>query len=108
MKKLLFILSLACFGRTSAQVCFNPFVDYLVGSYPNGIISADFNGDGNPDLAISNGTSNNISILLGTGGTGSFGTATNFPVNGTNPSLVSADFNGDGNVDIATANVFFG
>src|SRR5439155_12023364 len=63
----------------------------------------DFNGDGKSDLAVANLSSNNVSILLGTG-TGTFGAATNFAV-GTNPrSVAMGDFNGDGRSDMAVAN----
>ena len=37
----------------------------------------DFNGDADPDLAVANAGSDNVSVLLGGAG-GSFGTATNF------------------------------
>jgi hypothetical protein len=54
-------------------------------------------------LAVANAGSNSVSILLG-GGSGSFGTATDFGV-GTSPSSVAvADFNRDGKLDLAVAN----
>ena len=63
----------------------------------------DFNGDGKLDLAVANFSSNNVSILLGTG-TGSFSAATNFAA-GTGPfSVAVGDFNGDGKLDLAVAN----
>ena len=40
-------------------------VSYLTGQGPNWVVSADFNHDGNPDLAITNAADNTISILLG-------------------------------------------
>ncbi|MGE5397714.1 MAG: FG-GAP-like repeat-containing protein, partial [Chitinophagales bacterium] len=70
---------------------------------PCNITTADFNGDGNLDLAVTNYGSNNVSILLGQGD-GTFGTATNFGV-GSNPvGITTADFNGDGKDDLAVAN----
>ena len=76
---------------------------FVVGIAPSSITSADFNGDGNMDLAVTNQNSDNVSVLLGNG-LGSFLAATNFAV-GTNPDgLTSADFNGDDILDIATAN----
>ena len=54
------------------------------------------------DLAVANQGSDSISILLGNG-TGSFGTATNFPL-GTPPfSVAVGDFNGDTFFDLAVA-----
>ena len=52
---------------------------------PRSVAVGDFNGDGKLDLAVANASSDNVSILLGTG-TGSFGAATNFDV-GTDPRL---------------------
>ena len=48
------------------------------------------------DLAVANGASNNVSILLGNGD-GTFGTpATNFAVGEGPASVAVGDFNGDG------------
>nr|NCR65247.1 hypothetical protein [Microcystis aeruginosa LL11-07] len=60
-------------------------------------------GDGKSDLATANNSSNNVSVLLGTG-TGSFGTATNFSVGSSPWSVTVGDFNGDGKSDLAVAN----
>ena len=65
----------------------------------------DFNGDGKLDLAVANQSSNNVSILLGTG-TGSFSAATNFAVGELLISVAVGDFNGDGKPDLAVANQF--
>ncbi len=79
-------------------------VNFAVGTNPRSVISGDFNGDGKADLAVSNYSSNNVSILIGNGA-GSFAAAVNFAV-GTNPrSVISGDFNGDGKADLAVANV---
>jgi hypothetical protein len=68
-----------------------------------GIISADFNKDGKPDLATVN-LGENFSILLGTG-QGKFASAVDYSVSGGDYGvIVSADFNGDGYPDIATLN----
>ena len=80
---------------------FSSATNFPVGTLPNSVVVGDFNKDGKPDIATSNGASSNISILLGTG-TGSFGTAANFSA-GTYPaSLALGDFNSDGNLDIAS------
>jgi hypothetical protein len=72
---------------------------------PHGLAVADFNGDGNSDLVVTNqgfhdGTFRGVSILLGNGD-GTFQTARNFDV-GDNPFAVAVgDFNGDGIPDLA-------
>ena len=63
-----------------------------MGTRPSSIAVGDFNGDTFLDLAVANVGSNNVSILLGNG-TGSFGTATNFPVGTTPFSVAVGDFN---------------
>ncbi len=73
------------------------------GSFPNGVVSGDFYGDGETDLAVVNYGSNSVTILLGNGN-GTFSihaTLTGF----TNPSaIVAADFNNDGILDLAVIN----
>ncbi len=77
--------------------------DNPVGTNPRGVISADFNGDTIPDLAIVNRDSNTVSILLGKGD-GTFLPAVSYAT-GTDPiALASCDFNGDGHPDLVIAN----
>ncbi|MEG4802837.1 FG-GAP-like repeat-containing protein [Microcoleus sp. ARI1-B5] len=80
------------------------------GIFTPSVAVGDFNGDSKPDLATATtatytfGSTNNVSILLGTG-TGSFGAIANFDVVGKQPlSVVTGDFNADGKLDLATAN----
>src|ERR1035437_7851122 len=103
MKKILFFLLLVCVKQINAQVCFSTVTNYTVGSGSRSVCSADFNGDFKADLATANGSSNNVSVLLGTG-VGSFGAATNFAVGATPVSVITADFNGDGKADLAVSN----
>ncbi len=82
---------------------FGAATNFTVGTKPVSVTVGDFNGDGKPDLATANYTSNNVSLLLGNGA-GSFSGLTNINV-GTNPfSVTVADFNGDGKPDLAAAN----
>jgi large repetitive protein len=61
---------------------------------------ADFNLDGDPDLAVTNVDQSRVSLLRGdTGGT--FTAQTNFAVGGIQTSVVAADFDGDGKPDLA-------
>jgi len=76
-----------------------------VGKQPLFIVTGDFNGDGNADLAIANGGDNTVTVLLGNG-TGAFNPAPQSPYGvGNDPdSLAIGDFNGDGNPDLAVTN----
>jgi hypothetical protein len=71
------------------------------------ITAGDFNLDGKLDLATANGSTHNVSVLLGNG-SGGFAPAASSPVGtgaGTNPRWVgTGDFNLDGKPDLATAN----
>jgi hypothetical protein len=82
---------------------FKDAVAFSVGTKPAAIVTADFNQDGYPDLAVANSGSNNISILFGKGDL-TFQEPQTLQA-GTSPrSLVAADFNRDGLVDLAVAN----
>jgi hypothetical protein len=73
------------------------------GDNPLSVNSADFNGDGNQDLAVANYLDNTVSVLLGNGN-GSFQSQVTYTT-GTGPVNVSAaDFNGDGKLDLAVVN----
>jgi hypothetical protein len=63
----------------------------------------DFNGDGQPDLAVVNSGSGNVSILLGKGD-GTFQSALTYHVSNTPLFAAVGDFNGDHKLDLAVAN----
>src|SRR6266704_179312 len=68
------------------------------------VVTADFNGDGKLDLAVSNYGDNSFSVLLGNGD-GTFQPPRTLPI-GTHPALVAVgDFNGDGKPDLAISSV---
>jgi hypothetical protein len=88
------------FKSVTSQICFVPRTDYSVGSQPYGIIAADFNMDGNLDLAFPNLQDNNLSVMFGSTN-GTFGAATNYTTSNFPQAIHSANFNADAFPDIA-------
>ncbi len=74
-----------------------------VGIESRSVAMGDFNGDRNFDLAVANGGSDDVSVLLGRGD-GAFRPARNFPVGREPVSVAAGDFNGDDRDDLAVAN----
>ena len=74
-----------------------------VGVAPSAITTADFNADGNVDLAVTNKTDDTISVLLGKGD-GTFGSQTTFATGKGPAGIATADFNGDARADLAVSN----
>jgi hypothetical protein len=68
------------------------------------VVAGDFNGDGNPDLAVSQGSDDTVSILLGNGD-GTFRAPIAYPVGGTSDGMALGDLNVDGNLDLVVANI---
>ena len=97
-----------CNGLVAASVqaqgvSFEDARNFAVGRLPISVAEGDFNGDGVPDLVVSNYLTGNASVLLGNGD-GSFQDARSFDA-GLNPySMAVGDFNGDGVPDLAVAN----
>lgn len=94
-----FVLGLPAAGQAAH---FGPPEYWPAGPAPRGIVSADFDGDGNLDVAVVNTTASNVSVFPGDG-SGGFA-APQFLATGQHPvALAVADFNLDGDPDLATA-----
>jgi hypothetical protein len=81
---------------------FGPPSAFAVGDRPGSVAVGDFNGDGDPDLAVTNGAADSVSVLLGGAG-GGFGPPSAFAVGDWPLSVAVGDFNGDGDPDLAVA-----
>jgi hypothetical protein len=86
---------------------FIPDSSYSVGDFTHSVCAADFDVDGDMDLAAANLLDDNVSILLNDGD-GMFASHLVYPVGGGPISIIAGDFDGDGDPDIATANSFAG
>jgi len=87
---------------------FQPEVEFPAGSGAGAIVSADFNGDGKLDLAITNFVGLSVLsavVVLKGNGDGSFQAPVSFATANGPVGLVAADFNADGKLDIATADL---
>ena len=74
-----------------------------LGQNLSSIVTADFNGDGKLDVAVTDQDSNAVLILLGNGD-GTFGSPTTIAVGSLPTSIIGGDFNNDGKLDLVTAN----
>jgi hypothetical protein len=96
--------------RWTPTVTFAGPKTFALGSNPSSVAWGDFNGDGRPDLAVANQSSDSVSVMLNTTAVGaptpSFAAQRTFAVNATPNDVVVGDFNGDGRPDLAVNVVF--
>ena len=102
-------LGLACAWLTGLStvslgqnLTYTPTPSNPVGRAPQAITSGDFNGDGYEDLATVNGTSDDVSVLLGNGN-GTFRAAVSFGVGKIPLAIVAEDMDKDGMLDLVLA-----
>lgn len=91
----------------SGDGSFSPGTDYGTGQNPRTILVADFDGDGNPDLASADigsfyATDGGVSLRFGRGD-GTFGERTALPVAGSPVYVLYLDWNQDGIPDVVAA-----
>lgn len=79
----------------------------VAGDASTSMAIADYDGDGLPDLAVANNTSNDVAVLFNLGG-GTFGSPVRFETGAGPTGIVAADFNGDGAIDLAVAHMASG
>jgi hypothetical protein len=82
---------------------FQTHIDYGVGPDPQSVVTGDFNGDGNLDIAVSSPTAGTLSVLLGNGD-GTFQIKQDFNAGPVPYSVITGDFNRDGKLDLVVAN----
>ena len=96
-------------NTSSGSVSLATAVNFTTGAGPGGVALGDLDGDGKPDLAVTNVTDNTVSVFRNTSTSGSITTSSfaakvDFPT-GTDPRGVRiGDLDGDGLPEIATAN----
>jgi hypothetical protein len=99
---LAFLLLLG-FTQASAQICkpfdFNLAPNYQIGENPFAYTSADFNADGNTDVAVVNVQVNKFSILKGDGN-GGFLPARVYTLSSSATAIAAADLNSDNKIDL--------
>ena len=98
---LLALAGLAMLPQTALAGQFKTRVYYKVGSLPYSVVAADFNRDGNLDLAVADWGTSQVSVLLGRGD-GTFRLARIFSAPAA-IALAVGDFNGDHILDLAVA-----
>ncbi len=96
-----FVWSFMTMAKPS-NLIFNQTSTVGTGNFPYEITTGDFDGDGNLDLAVTNYSSNIISILKNNG-TGTF-TASSVVVGSSPNGIITGDLDGDGDLDLAVTN----
>jgi hypothetical protein len=97
---------------TSGSIVASSFTtktDFTTGINPRSVAIGDLDGNGKPDLAVANASSNTVSVFRNTSTSGSivagsFATKTDFATGNEPISVAIGDLDGDGKPDLAVAN----
>jgi hypothetical protein len=93
----------------SGSIGFAEKVDFATGSNPLSVAIGDLDGDGKPDLAVANGWSNTVSVIINTSVSGSINSSSFAGkvdlTTGSGPGSVAiGDLDGDDRPDLAVTN----
>lgn len=91
---------------TPGNISFADYLSFGTGGQAKSVSIGDIDRDGKPDLAVSNGLGNSISVLRNTSTIGviSFATKVDFVITNNNYSVSMGDMDGDGKVDLMASN----
>ncbi len=97
------------FGTGIPANFYTPKVDFSTGTSPRNAVTSDLDLDGKPDLVVSNGNSNTISILRNVSVPGtitktSFAAKVDFASGTFTAHVVAGDIDGDGKPDLVVVN----
>ena len=87
-------------------VNFTTQVVFTTGSQPNSVVIGDIDGDGRPDMVVTNQSGNTISVFHNTGSSGTinFAAQVTFACGNSPWNITIGDIDGDGKPDLAVGN----
>lgn len=93
-------------NSTPTSLAFLPRQDFTTGNNPYSIAAGDINGDGKPDITVSNEIDNTVSVLInsGSGNSIAFDPHIDYATGNYPRSANIADENGDGKPDLIIGN----
>lgn len=91
-----------------AKPSFGPRTSFPAGASPRDIVAADFNGDGRPDLAVTDSANDTVQVFFNLTSDGMltplFAPGVAFDAGAAPNFIASADFDGDGKPDLSLGN----